>query len=442
MGSWVFLTGASGGGGLNQYRRFAVYDTVADSSFYTNALPANYLPQSNVSMGVISPYLFVTPGGDRVNPLNVQPYYTLNGVELTNLDEITKQIYSYYTHHDTFRLVYLGSTLFWLFTEQDVLGDYYVRVYKVNANGTATLYYSIPMDAGSQHAIAANSKIYVFYAGDGNRIRYYTSSNGVSWTDNLTTDSVVLATYASGYDVIADISATYGFAMASSPLADHGAFTVDGGVNWTAASGIPADIDFIVADANGVFVTAAGHIYKSTNGTSWTDMGQPLSGEAIYGIEYGNSEYIIFGEYGYAATTTDFTSFSTFTDVDFEFQHIFAAIYTTETVQAEPDIIATISATTNSDIVSIQSTVNSAEGSIQGTLKLDNASGSFAARPVILYTYPGGIKVDETTSDGTTGAWEFTQVSPGDYFVVGLPSAEDSEIYNRDFDADGIITVA
>ena len=442
MGSWVFLTGASGGGGLNQYRRFAVYDTVADSSFFTGAFSSSFLPQFKAAMGVISPYLFVTPGGGRANPLNVQPYYTLNGVELTNLDEISKQIYSNYTHPDTFRLVYLGSTLFWLFTEQDVLGDYYVRVYKVNTDGTVTLFYSIPLGAGSQHAVAANSKIYVFYAGYGNRIRYYTSSNGVSWTDNLTTDSVVLPTYASGNDVIADISATYGFAKAASPLADYGAFTVDGGANWTAASSIPADIDLIIADANGVFVAAAGHIYKSTNGTSWTDMGQPLSGEAIYGIEYGNSEYIIFGEYGYAATTTDFTSFSIFTDVDFEFQHIFAAIYTTETVQAEPNNIAIISATTNSDTVSIQATVNSADGVIQGTLKLDNASGSFAARPVILYTYPGGVKVAETTSDGTTGEWGFTQVSPGDYFVVGLPSTEDFETYNRDFDADGIITVA
>lgn len=78
---------------------------------------------------------------------------------------------------------------------------------------------------------------------------------------------------------------------------------------------------------------------------------------------------------------------------------------------------------------------------IQGTLRLDTSTGAFAARKVYLYNYTTGAKVAETTSNGTTGAWEFTAVAPGEYFVVGVAQGDDLNI-PRDFDAMGVITVA
>jgi hypothetical protein len=77
---------------------------------------------------------------------------------------------------------------------------------------------------------------------------------------------------------------------------------------------------------------------------------------------------------------------------------------------------------------------------IQGTLRLDTSDGPFAARKVYLYDYTTGTLVAETTSDGTTGVWQFTQVAPGEYFVVGAAQGDDLNI-PRDFDAMGVITV-
>jgi hypothetical protein len=78
---------------------------------------------------------------------------------------------------------------------------------------------------------------------------------------------------------------------------------------------------------------------------------------------------------------------------------------------------------------------------IQGTLRLDTSDGVFAARDVYLYDYTTGAKIAETVSDGTTGVWEFTQVAPGEYFVVGVAQGDDLAV-PRDFDAMGVITVA
>jgi hypothetical protein len=84
--------------------------------------------------------------------------------------------------------------------------------------------------------------------------------------------------------------------------------------------------------------------------------------------------------------------------------------------------------------------VNVYTATIQGTLRLDTSVGAFAARTVYLYNYTTGDKVASTTSDGATGAWSFTQVAPGDYFVVGAAQGDDLNI-PRDFDALGVITV-
>ena len=81
---------------------------------------------------------------------------------------------------------------------------------------------------------------------------------------------------------------------------------------------------------------------------------------------------------------------------------------------------------------------NPSTGVISGTLRLDTSLGAFAARKVYLYSYTTGAKVAEVTSNATTGAWEFTAVAAGSYFVVG--ASLDSEP-TRDFDAMGVITV-
>jgi hypothetical protein len=86
------------------------------------------------------------------------------------------------------------------------------------------------------------------------------------------------------------------------------------------------------------------------------------------------------------------------------------------------------------------SVVNVYTAVIQGTLRLDTSNGVFAARRVYLYNYTTGDKVAATTSDGTTGEWEFTAVAPGEYFVVGAAQGDDLNI-PRDFDALGVITV-
>lgn len=77
---------------------------------------------------------------------------------------------------------------------------------------------------------------------------------------------------------------------------------------------------------------------------------------------------------------------------------------------------------------------------IQGVLRLDTTDGDFADRKVYLYNYTTGDKVKETTSDAITGRWFFTQVAPGEYFVVGAAQGDDLNV-PRDFDAMGVITV-
>ena len=77
---------------------------------------------------------------------------------------------------------------------------------------------------------------------------------------------------------------------------------------------------------------------------------------------------------------------------------------------------------------------------ISGTLRLDTSSGPFAARNVFLYRYADGEKLAATVSNASDGTWSFSQVPPGDYFVVGVASSLDLAV-PRDFDALGVITV-
>jgi hypothetical protein len=173
-----------------------------------------------------------------------------------------------------------------------------------------------------------------------------------------------------------------------------------------------------------LYGAVGGTLYSSTDGTTWTSKGTPLGSASldIYDITYdGSSTYLIVGELGNAVTTTAFSTYTALPGYDFAGHALFGAVYVDDSI-LYPVVVPPFSAT------------------IQGTLRLDTSDGAFAARTVYLYNYTTGDKVAQTTSDGSTGAWSFTQVAPGEYFVVGAAQGDDLNI-PRDFDALGVITV-
>jgi hypothetical protein len=105
-----------------------------------------------------------------------------------------------------------------------------------------------------------------------------------------------------------------------------------------------------------------------------------------------------------------------------------------------PTRTGTILVIAGNDVAVIAGGFTNATATIQGTLRLDTSDGAFAARDVYLYNYVNGEKIAETVSDAVTGIWQFTQVAPGEYFVVGAAQGDDLNI-PRDFDALGVITV-
>lgn len=167
-----------------------------------------------------------------------------------------------------------------------------------------------------------------------------------------------------------------------------------------------------------------GRVFSSTDATTWSDKGLPF-GSASIPIQKitsdGTSTFLIVGDLGNAVTTTDFTTYTALPGNLFLGHRILDADYAPSTVLYP----ATGSGTT---------------ATIQGTLRLDSATGAFAARKVYLYNYITGAKVAETTSDSVSGAWFFMGVASGTYFVVGV--AQDTDLtVPRDFDAMGVITV-
>lgn len=106
-----------------------------------------------------------------------------------------------------------------------------------------------------------------------------------------------------------------------------------------------------------------------------------------------------------------------------------------------PDRAGTMATSERDDLVSAAGTSAVYLNTISGTLRLDTSSGPFAARNVFLYRYADGEKLAATVSNASDGTWSFSQVPPGDYFVVGVASSLDLAV-PRDFDALGVITVA
>jgi hypothetical protein len=129
--------------------------------------------------------------------------------------------------------------------------------------------------------------------------------------------------------------------------------------------------------------------------------------------------------------------FGSFVYLPFGVFHLYRALYNSDWLT----VTGTFALTEQHDSCVVLGDFNSATGIIQGTLRLDTSDGAFAARTVYLYSYTTGAKLAETTSDEGTGAWSFTQVTPGEYFVVGVAEGTDLEV-PRDFDALGVITVA
>lgn len=261
---------------------------------------------------------------------------------------------------------------------------------------------------------ASSSKLFAFY-NESTALKYTSSSNGVSWSAPTSTGLV-----SSNANVDADIyGSTYGLVYNGN---GSFLFTSNGGTAWAAATGQPTinvsnPFRRVWANALGAFVAVGTRLYKTTNGTSWTDLGEVLDGEVVNDIAFGNSMYMVVGAAGSAKTTTDFSTFTAFTGVDFAYHDIYAVTYTTEAVAG-------------------------ASGTpISGTLRLDTSSGAFAARTVCLYDYPTKALVATTTSNGSTGAWEFASVAAGTYFLVAVAESEDITAH-RDFDALGMITVS
>jgi hypothetical protein len=213
---------------------------------------------------------------------------------------------------------------------------------------------------------------------------------------------------------------------------------------------------------NGVFVlvsyTGTGwQVESSVDGLTWTARGYPF-GSANRAwkpwVGYANSRYV-FQSSKFFTTSADLSAFDAPVNYNTTYSKsvgMFGAsiltpkeVWWLSTVEY-PETLGTLDSDARSDTTAgftgAVTPPNPYTGVITGTLRLDTSDGVFAARKVGLFSYTTLEKIAETTSDGVTGAWSFTQVAPGDYFVVGVATTDDFLTHDRDFDAMGVITVA
>lgn len=275
----------------------------------------------------------------------------------------------------------------------------------------------------------------------------FKTTDGSSWTSTTASSTAIfyyVNSTASGVVV----------AVGYEPSVGGGTFlwtSADGGLTFTKTAKEVSDPRLYFANNVLILVTHDGTGYRvesSTDGVNWTNRGYPFgSANRTYFpfVGYANSKYV-FQSSRFFTTSTDLSSFDSVVDYSTTYSHNLAdgkqvnAVIWTATYDFF-EVTGDIAVTTANDTAAVVIEVNTATGVISGTLRLDNETGDFAARAVYLYNYTTGALVDQTTSDGTTGAWSFTQVAPGDYFVVGAATADDYNTYNRDFDALGVITV-
>jgi hypothetical protein len=357
---------------------------------------------------------------------------------------------------------------------------YYILTY----NGTQWSAYDVTAYSGGFIAFAATWPLSkangrFFYAGSKNGI--LTSTNGTSWTVFFAYPTQELGgpTYGSLTGIIYDSnSAEYRGAYMVSAASGTTTQFIKGPIGSVVVSGSPiaAQVYNIFMAGGEFYAEAFRSIYKSTNFATWvlvrstqTDVTHyryfPV-GDGFLSFQWTTSELIgNFSWLPYSKNTL--INLTTAADESVFFPTTTVAHY----VPAEPiivsgyffffatdgvktfkydaawddntgvaDITGALLAYSVADVASIAGGFTNATGVIQGTLRLDTSDGAFAARRVYLYNYATGAKVAETTSDGTTGTWQFAQVAPGEYFVVGAAQGDDLNI-PRDFDALGVITI-
>lgn len=194
-----------------------------------------------------------------------------------------------------------------------------------------------------------------------------------------------------------------------------------------------------------LYVAGGGSIYRAVYNDDWLagtplflSLTNPLP-DAQIDVAYSQSAGTVSGgtaPYTWSITSKSWSDSTTITG------GTLATTFTTAGAKTFSVLITDSSTpaktTTGTSGLTVQEVL--ATGTIEGTLRLDTSTGAFAARKVYLYSYTTGDKLAETTSDGTTGAWSFTAVAPGEYFVVGVAEGADLTV-PRDFDALGVITV-
>jgi hypothetical protein len=440
MGQWVFLAGDEQSS-YNDKSRVYLYDTVAAiaRSGDTQLTAAS----GDVSLTVIGDYLYFSPWAyaERQTP-TVEWLAVAARSLLSDADTLVTRYYggvvsSGYSAGYSRPVLFNGFTLFASYVVQATASS---AIIKTNGESVSTV---VTLSANCPPVLVGLSGQLVAVYTSGGRIYTATSANGVSFTSGTVQGAATANFGLTGRITLwADIyPSSYGLAIATDgyPI-QTGIFTSNGGSTWSAATNLPTGVTGVYAYSSGAYATAGSHLYKTTNGTAWTDVGEPLGGEVINDIAFGNSQYMLVGNNGGAATTTDFSTFTPFSGADFNYHHIYAAVYTASTIAVTPVNSGTLQATSSPDTAVIQGSFSAATGSIAGTLRLDTSSGVFAARTVYLYSYTTGAKIAETVSNASDGVWEFSSVAPGEYFVVGVAQAGDLTI-PRDFDALGVITV-
>lgn len=397
MGNWVFRAGTEYASIFNGAAKLHWYDTALTTAYagsllveYQGSTVAHWIGNLLTHGG----NLYLMPGSQLQNGT----YAAGSRFALTNVD-VEAFAYTGAPGAASSIPVVFGSSVY---SAQGA------AVCRVDASSLITLT-TLPATAV---LAASSSKLFAFY-NESTTLKYVSSSNGVSWSAPTST-----ALVSANSNVDADIyGSTYGIVYNGN---GSFLFTSNGGTAWSAATGQPSisvstPFRRVWANALGAFAAVGTHLYKTTNGTSWTDLGEVLDGEVVNDIAFGNSMYMVVGAAGMAKTTTDFSTFTAFTGVDFAYHDIYAVTYTTEAISA------------------------AAGTPITGFVRLDNSTGTLAARTVALYDYTTKALVATTVSNGS-GVWTFSSVAPGQYFAVAIPEAADI-VAGRDFDALGIITV-
>lgn len=124
------------------------------------------------------------------------------------------------------------------------------------------------------------------------------STDGITWTRPATapTDTCVSVKYGNGIWVALVVTADYKCAISS-----------DNGLTWTTTANIPQlNLAQYLSYGNGYFiaVTSSGQIAYSTNGTAWTLVSNPPSGQWI-DVAFGNNCFVAIDQFSNVARSTN-----------------------------------------------------------------------------------------------------------------------------------------